>query len=115
MSPRPGAPTLEPVARGVWLMRGGLPKRTMNVYILEEEDGVTLFDAGISDMTRHLADLGARMGGIKRVVLSHAHPDHRGAAARLDAPVICHPTRSLTPRATEDAATSTRRRSSRRS
>ena len=91
MSPRIGAPTLEPVAQGVWLMRGGLPKRTMNVYLLEDDGGVTLFDAGISDMTPYLADVAARMGGIKRVVLGHAHPDHRGAAPGLGAPVHCHP------------------------
>ena len=91
VSPRPGAPTVEPVARGVWLMRGGLPKRTLNVYLLEDDGGVTLFDAGASGMAPFLADVGARMGGIRRVVLGHAHPDHRGSAPGLGAPVYCHP------------------------
>ncbi len=31
-----------------------------------------------------------RLGGIKRVVLGHADPDHRGAAPALGAPVYCH-------------------------
>src|SRR5207244_3758265 len=31
------------------------------------------------------------LGGINRVVLGHAHPDHRGAAPGLGAPVFCHP------------------------
>lgn len=91
-SPAIGAPTLEPVAGGVWLVRGGFPKRTMNVYLLEEQDGgVTMFDAGIKAMARALGDLAERMGGLRRIVLGHAHSDHRGAAPRLGAPVLCHP------------------------
>jgi len=31
------------------------------------------------------------MGGLGRVVLGHAHADHRGAAPGLGAPVLCHP------------------------
>ena len=84
-----GAP--ERIADGVWLVRGGFPSRTMNVYLLEDEGGLTLFDAGISDMTVALAAAAARLGGIKRIVLSHADADHRGAAPGLDAPVYCHP------------------------
>jgi glyoxylase-like metal-dependent hydrolase (beta-lactamase superfamily II)/predicted ester cyclase len=81
----------EPVADGVWLIRGGFPLRTMNVYLIEEEGGgVCLFDAGISDMAHGLAAAGAAMGGITRVVLGHAHADHRGAAPEIDAPVFCH-------------------------
>lgn len=64
----------------------------MNVFLLEEEGGgVTMFDAGIEEMTKPLAALTQRMGGLKRIVLGHGHPDHRGAAAGLDAPVFCHP------------------------
>jgi hydroxyacylglutathione hydrolase len=81
----------EPIAEGVWVVRGGFPMRTMNVYLLEDEGGVTLFDAGISAMTAAVAVAGARLGGIKRVVLGHADADHRGAAAGLRAPVFCHP------------------------
>src|SRR5256885_13540006 len=33
---------------------------------------------------------GAELGGLTKVVLSHAHPDHRGAASGLDAPVWVH-------------------------
>jgi glyoxylase-like metal-dependent hydrolase (beta-lactamase superfamily II)/ketosteroid isomerase-like protein len=80
----------ERVADGVWIVRGGFPQRTMNVYLLEDDGGVTAFDAGISDMIAPLAGAGARLGGIKRVVLGHADADHRGAAPGLDAPVYCH-------------------------
>jgi glyoxylase-like metal-dependent hydrolase (beta-lactamase superfamily II)/predicted ester cyclase len=81
----------EPVAEGVWLVRGGFPVKTMNVYLLEEDGGVTVFDAGIEAMTTAVAAAAARLGGIKRVVLGHADADHRGAAPGLGAPVYCHP------------------------
>ena len=98
-------PTLEPVAPGVWVMRGGatastialsmvrghLPNRVMNVYLLADDGGVTLFDAGIEEMTPWIGDIANRMGGLKRIVLGHAHADHRGAAPGLGAPVSCHP------------------------
>jgi hydroxyacylglutathione hydrolase len=78
------------IAAGVWLVRGGIPK-TMNVYLIEDEGGVTMFDCGVSDMTALLAAATARLGGIGRIVLGHADADHRGAAPGLNAPVYCHP------------------------
>jgi glyoxylase-like metal-dependent hydrolase (beta-lactamase superfamily II)/predicted ester cyclase len=80
----------EVVADGVWVIRGGFPLRTMNVYLLQESDGVTVFDAGIDGMAPAIVAAAARMGGIKRVVLGHADADHRGAAPALGAPVYCH-------------------------
>jgi hydroxyacylglutathione hydrolase len=80
----------EPIAEGVWVVRGGRP-RYMNVYLIEDEGGVTMFDAGISDMTTALGAITARLGGLKRVVLGHGDADHRGAAPGLNAPVFCHP------------------------
>ncbi|MEX2195433.1 MAG: MBL fold metallo-hydrolase [Thermoleophilaceae bacterium] len=81
---------VEPVAGGVWVVRGGFPKKLMNVYLLEDDGGVTVFDAGIHDMVDGIKAAAAGMGGIKRVVLGHAHEDHRGAAPGLGAPVFCH-------------------------
>jgi hydroxyacylglutathione hydrolase len=87
----PTAVTMERIAEGVWLMRGGFPHRTMNVYFIEEGGGgVTVFDAGISSMTPHVVEVGRVMGGVKRVVLGHGHYDHRGAAPGAGAPVWCH-------------------------
>jgi steroid delta-isomerase-like uncharacterized protein len=85
--------SLEPerVADGVWLVRGGFPSKTMNVYLIEDGDGVVVFDAGIKAMSSAVAAAGARLGGIKRVVLGHGHADHRGVAPSLGAPVWCHP------------------------
>ena len=80
----------ERIAEGVWLVRGGIPK-IMNVYLIEDEGGVTVFDAGVSEMAGPVAVAGARLGGIRRVVLGHADADHRGAAPGLDAPVYGHP------------------------
>lgn len=85
------ASDLEPVADGVWLIRGGFPLKTMNVYLIEDEGQITVFDAGIHTMTNAIAAAGARAGGIKRVVLGHGHADHRGAAGGLGAPIYCHP------------------------
>ncbi|HEY8637618.1 MAG TPA: ester cyclase [Solirubrobacteraceae bacterium] len=80
----------EKVAEGVWVLRGGFPMKTMNVYLIEERDGVTVFDAGIRVMTNAIAAAATNMGGIKRVVLGHGHADHRGAAPGLAAEVFCH-------------------------
>ncbi len=74
------------------MLRGGLPARIMHVYAIEDDGGgVTLFDAGVVAMTSAVAAFGARRGGINRVVLGHAHEDHRGTAPGLAAPVYCHP------------------------
>jgi len=80
----------EPIADGVWVVRGGFPRRVMNVYFIRDGDGVLMFDAGVKSMTPALAQIGAQLGGITRVLLGHGHPDHRGAAPGLGAPVWCH-------------------------
>src|SRR5436190_631603 len=79
----------ELVAEGVWVVQGQ-PGRC-NVYLLEDEGGVTLFDAGARTMVRAVASAGAKLGGIRRVVLGHGHTDHRGVAPALGVPVLCHP------------------------
>ena len=81
---------LETVADGVWLLRGGFPIKTMNVYFVRDGDGVLIFDAGIKAMTNAVALAGAELGGITRVVLGHGHADHRGVAPGLGVPVFCH-------------------------
>jgi hydroxyacylglutathione hydrolase len=85
-------PKLEPIAPRVWLLRGGL-LRNMNAYLIEDGDGVVVFDTGEKGMAGAIAAAGARLGGIKRVVLGHGDTDHRGSAPALSkvAPVLCHP------------------------
>jgi glyoxylase-like metal-dependent hydrolase (beta-lactamase superfamily II)/predicted ester cyclase len=76
------------VAEGVWVVQGQ-PGRC-NVYLIEDDGGVTLFDAGARTMVRAVASAGAKLGGIRRVVLGHGHTDHRGVAPALGVPVFCH-------------------------
>jgi glyoxylase-like metal-dependent hydrolase (beta-lactamase superfamily II)/predicted ester cyclase len=78
----------ELVAEGVWVVQGQ-PARC-NVYLLEDDGGLTLFDAGARTMTKAVARAGAKLGGIRRVVLGHGHTDHRGVAPALGVPVLCH-------------------------
>jgi hydroxyacylglutathione hydrolase len=89
LTSRLGPGEAELVAQGVWVVQGQ-PGRC-NVYLLEDDGGVTLFDAGARTMTRAVASAGAKLGGIRRVVLGHGHTDHRGVAPALGAPVLCHP------------------------
>jgi glyoxylase-like metal-dependent hydrolase (beta-lactamase superfamily II) len=81
----------ERIAEGVWVLRGGFPKKLMNVYLIDDGDGVTMFDAGVSAMAGAVAAAAARLGGITRIVLGHVDADHRGVAPSLPAPVYCHP------------------------
>lgn len=80
----------EAIADDVWVIRGGVPRR-MNVYAIRDGAGVAFFDAGISGMVAQLRTAAADLGGLTRIVLGHAHVDHRGAAPGLAAPVSCHP------------------------
>jgi len=89
-----GGGDVEDVADGVWLLRGGVPGRTMNVYFVrdtEASEGVVQFDAGVHSMVNDVRRAGVALGGINRVVLGHGHPDHRGTAPYVDAHVFCHP------------------------
>jgi hydroxyacylglutathione hydrolase len=85
-------PRLEPVAHGVWLLRGGLTG-IMNAYLIEYGEQVVVFDTGEKGMAKAIAAAGARLGGIRQVVLGHGDTDHRGSAPALSkvAPVVCHP------------------------
>jgi glyoxylase-like metal-dependent hydrolase (beta-lactamase superfamily II) len=81
---------MEKVAEGVWLLRGDL-RGGMNVYFLEDGDGVVQFDAGTKGMRKKARAVAEQLGGVKRVVLGHAHADHRGTAPYMGVPVLCHP------------------------
>src|ERR1700753_340599 len=66
---------LERVADGVWLLRGDL-RGAMNVYFIEDGDGVVQFDAGTKSMRKKTAAAAQELGGLKRIGLGHAPPDH---------------------------------------
>jgi glyoxylase-like metal-dependent hydrolase (beta-lactamase superfamily II) len=82
-------PQPEEISKGIWRVAGDI-KGGMNVYFLADDDGVTMFDAGTKPMTDAVKAAGEKLGGIKRIVLGHAHTDHRGSAPGIDAPVYCH-------------------------
>ncbi len=64
----------------------------MNIYFLRGPDGeVVQFDAGSKSMLGANRRVAQELGGIDRVVLSHAHSDHRGTAGKLGPPVYVHP------------------------
>jgi glyoxylase-like metal-dependent hydrolase (beta-lactamase superfamily II)/predicted ester cyclase len=77
------------IAAGVWLLRGR-DART-NVFLIEDEGGVTVYDAGARHMSAAIRAAAIPFGGIRRVILGHADCDHRGGAAGLEAPIYCHP------------------------
>jgi hydroxyacylglutathione hydrolase len=80
---------LEEVADGVWLLRGDF-RGAMNIYFLRDGDGVVQFDAGTKSMRKSARAAAEQLGGVRRVVLGHAHADHRGTAGAMGAPVLCH-------------------------
>jgi glyoxylase-like metal-dependent hydrolase (beta-lactamase superfamily II) len=88
--------SLEPVAAGVW--RLPLAGGTVNVYLLVEDDGLTLVDSGYPGCCEAiLAGLG-RSGyavrDVRRLVLTHADIDHMGSLddlrRRTGAQVLAH-------------------------
>jgi glyoxylase-like metal-dependent hydrolase (beta-lactamase superfamily II) len=82
--PQPGT-TLE-VAPGVRWLRMPLPFQLdhINLWTLEDEDGWTIVDSGIGNPpTRELWDKILKDRKVKRVIVTHYHPDHAGNAAWL--------------------------------
>ena len=86
--PEPGT-TLE-VAPGVHWLRMPLPFQLnhINLWLLEDEGGWTIVDTGIGNApTRELwgriLTSVAKRGPVRRVIVTHYHPDHAGNAAWL--------------------------------
>ena len=81
---------LEEAADGVYVLRGDLGKK-MNIYFLRGPDGKFVqFDAGTRAMLGANRRVAQELGGIDRIVLSHAHADHRGTAPKMGPPVWVH-------------------------
>lgn len=78
------------VAPGVWWLRGGLPLYSFNCYLIDDgAGGFVAFDTGTRKMGPAIAQL--TRGRVRKIVLGHGHPDHRGGAPAIGAPVFCHP------------------------
>ncbi|WP_417738986.1 MBL fold metallo-hydrolase [Rosistilla oblonga] len=84
----PEAGTARQVAEGVWWIR--LPVAAgpghVNVYALQDRDGIVLVDTGtntpqtLQALTEALCILEPNHGTVRRVVVTHHHPDHIGLA-----------------------------------
>ena len=82
------------LAPGVHGVRDGY----VNWYLIAEDDGLTVVDAGLPASWKLLEQLLGRIGRrkeeIRAVVLTHAHFDHVGfaekARSELGVPVLCH-------------------------
>lgn len=78
------------VTDGIWQIVIPTPYAVgpVNVYLIED-DPLTLFDTGpsyapaVAALEDALAERRHRIDDLKRIVVSHEHPDHWGAAARL--------------------------------
>jgi len=92
------------VIPGVWRLRLPLPWPPIphgNAWALSTRDGLTLVDTGIGlegslrELERALDQTGHVLDDVTRVVCTHAHPDHCGAAPlireRTGAEVWLHP------------------------
>ena len=83
------------VTEGVHLIQHA----NVNCWLLEDDDGLTLVDAGLPRTRPHLekavATLGHQMADIRALVLTHAHFDHvgmaRGLQKDLHLSVYAHP------------------------
>ena len=85
----PGPGEVKAVAPGVWWLRMAMPGMLdhINVWALEDEGGWTLVDTGLQ--TRETAAAwraafaGPLAGEVRRVIVTHMHPDHIGLAGWL--------------------------------
>jgi glyoxylase-like metal-dependent hydrolase (beta-lactamase superfamily II) len=72
------------ISPGVYTMTGLMVGR---VYLIEDPDGLTLIDASIppaaSGIIAQIESLGRSVKDVKRILITHVHPDHIGALPRL--------------------------------
>ena len=62
----------------------------VNLYLINDPDGLTVIDTGLARsgpklVLKAIADMGRRPADLKRILITHADPDHTGGAAELKA------------------------------
>jgi hydroxyacylglutathione hydrolase len=66
-----------------------LPMQMLNAYLVEQENGLILFDCGLPQSAarigRALEKIGRGWSDLSLIILSHGHVDHAGAAAQIQA------------------------------
>ncbi len=81
----------EQVVPGIWRIQVPLLVRVepANAYVLVDDDGsLTIFDTGVAPGARELwraalGEIGHAPGDVRRVIVSHHHPDHIGGAGAV--------------------------------
>lgn len=72
------------LAEGVWQLT---PTPGINCWVIRDGDEATLVDTGLSsgatNLVRLLRALGIARPDVRRILLTHSHPDHAGAVAPL--------------------------------
>lgn len=87
---------MQQIVPGVYTFTGLLMGR---VYLLQDEDALTLVDAGLKGIggriLRQISDAGHSPAAVRRILMTHAHPDHIGSLQVVQqatgAEVWCHP------------------------
>lgn len=87
----------EQVSTHIWTLKTWLLV-PLRVWVVVDHEGVTLVDAGIAPMAKGILQFidHLRAGPLRRILLTHGHPDHVGAIRRIlqerPVPVYAHPT-----------------------
>jgi glyoxylase-like metal-dependent hydrolase (beta-lactamase superfamily II) len=85
----PGVYTVAPGVHRIPLPLPGDALRAVNVYAIEEGDRIVLIDSGWhrddswEALSTGLGSIGAAVGDVSRVLVTHIHNDHFGQAPRL--------------------------------
>jgi glyoxylase-like metal-dependent hydrolase (beta-lactamase superfamily II) len=85
----------EQISEHVWSLKSWMVI-PIHVWVVVQEDGVTLVDAGISAMAKGIMSFIKELqaGPLKRIVLTHGHSDHVGSLKRIlqdnQVPVYAH-------------------------
>lgn len=72
------------IADGIYSVQGLLMGR---VYVIESSDGLTIIDTSLSNslgkIEKDLQSQGHQLNEVKRILITHAHPDHIGSVGAL--------------------------------
>ena len=84
------------VLPNIYILRKNV--RGANIYVIEEDEGITIVDCGFEGSDEGILDfiesLGSSPEDIRYIILTHAHPDHVGSLPELidvsDATIFIH-------------------------